>query len=924
MTFERHKAVKWHRDVPGARWFKTDLHVHTIDDHQGGRAKRPADLTGSLESKEVITEYARQFLRSAVKNGVQVLGLTPHSPCVGAGTETSAVWRIVEEWNSGDDDDGRPFREKIFAVFPGFEPSLKQGKAGLHLLFLFDPEIGRHHYLKAFDIAMGGVSPWEGNELQLSSKSAEKTFHDLREWHQRVAPRTSDGGYGWSYIVLAPHIDSDKGLFDAQKAQVLELFQHENVAGLELGDEKLPQDTEKNRRWLIKGMVEHRQAFFHSSDAYSVDGIGKRYTWMKLASPRIEALRQAFVANDSRMRIAYDKDADGNLQEIADPPDVTKQGRQWLKSVTVEGGASFFRTVGSTETSCRFDLSPDLTCIIGGSMTGKSTFLDGLRVHIGAPLPSDDVLESQVKARGKNGFLAGSPAITLDCPGEDPTAPPREQWPAKFYTQNELQRLAQQPRAVEDILARLAPPSETSDIQDREENLRTLDKELVRTARHLAKLDEDVADAEQACERSRTAADELAAFADAGIEDIRHASSALHRWREIADAAKRVAANLGRTRTSAKSVDLLEADDSMAKVLSCAAMEQHANDLRERWSRVHDLLDSASGELDAVSKASGVMVSALAAHEGHVREEVNRKLADRGLDGARINEFQALSGRASLLDSYQANLDQLLKKCDDLEREFEASLKDRKELVDEQRNAFDRVVEKVSAEHAGRISARRLDNGERGPLERFLRELKQRGVTRWWNESPEARRLSPTELLVATVTDKLAEVGMSSAVQATFRECLSRSKQRELAAIRCPDRYVIELRMDDGDYRPLDDLSGGQRVSVLLSLLLETNDRRPLVIDQPEDELDNRFLFDTVLPVLKGLKGRRQIIVATHNANIVVNGDADIVIQLEATASRGRIAVAGAIEEPAVRDAIVRTVDGGDEAFRLRRLKYGF
>ena len=96
------------------------------------------------------------------------------------------------------------------------------------------------------------------------------------------------------------------------------------------------------------------------------------------------------------------------------------------------------------------------------------------------------------------------------------------------------------------------------------------------------------------------------------------------------------------------------------------------------------------------------------------------------------------------------------------------------------------------------------------------------------------------------------------------------------------------------------------------------------MIDQPEDELDNRFLFDTVLPALKRLKGRRQIIVATHNANIVVNGDADQVIQLEATSNHGRDAEAGAIEDPAVRDAIVRTVDGGDDAFRLRRLKYGY
>ena len=110
---------------------------------------------------------------------------------------------------------------------------------------------------------------------------------------------------------------------------------------------------------------------------------------------------------------------------------------------------------------------------------------------------------------------------------------------------------------------------------------------------------------------------------------------------------------------------------------------------------------------------------------------------------------------------------------------------------------------------------------------------------------------------------------MSPAVQKTFIEQLTPSKRRELAALRCRDKYVLEFKMDDGGYRLLNDLSGGQRVNLLLSLLLETNDERPLVIDQPEDELDNRFLFETMLPALKRLKGRRQIIVATHNANIV-------------------------------------------------------
>lgn len=99
------------------------------------------------------------------------------------------------------------------------------------------------------------------------------------------------------------------------------------------------------------------------------------------------------------------------------------------------------------------------------------------------------------------------------------------------------------------------------------------------------------------------------------------------------------------------------------------------------------------------------------------------------------------------------------------------------------------------------------------------------------------------------------------------------------------------------------------QVSLLLSLLLHAEVDRPLVIDQPEDELDNEYLLGTVLPSLRNLKGRRQIIFATHNPNIVVNGDADQVICLKADHECGWIHAAGAIEEPAVRRAIVDTVE---------------
>ena len=544
MRFVRRGAGNWHEEIPGARWFKADLHIHTIDDLAGKRAKLPPGLGGPPKSDAELAEYARVLLRSAVERGVRVLGLTPHSPRATGGA-ISAVWSIVEEWNEGADDDGIPFREKVYGVFPGFEPALKQGSCGLHLLFLFDPEVGREKYLRAFDLVMGGVEAWQDGTLQLSNRNAEDAFGELRAFHDRECPEDNGERSRWRHIVLAPHIEAENGLLGAQKAQVLKLFQHGEVAGLELGDEKLPEDHVKNREWLPKGMAANHQTFFHGSDAYSVDEIGRRHTWLKLASPRIEALRQAFIASDSRIRIGYERDANGTLTEIGHPPDVTVNERPWLKSVTVAGGASFFNTTNKDVDGTRFDLNPDLTCIIGGSMTGKSTLLDGLRLYIDAPLPQDDGIKKQVEARGRQRFLGGSAAVNLDCPGQDPTASHHERWPAVFFAQNELQRLAQEPDAVEELLARLVP-SEIQGIQERQARLSGADRELRGAAKRLAKLDEDLTEAEQAFERTGKAVVELSAFSQAGVEKLHQASRELRRWRESAEVSDELQTNLDR------------------------------------------------------------------------------------------------------------------------------------------------------------------------------------------------------------------------------------------------------------------------------------------------------------------------------------------------------------------------------------------
>lgn len=127
------------------------------------------------------------------------------------------------------------------------------------------------------------------------------------------------------------------------------------------------------------------------------------------------------------------------------------------------------------------------------------------------------------------------------------------------------------------------------------------------------------------------------------------------------------------------------------------------------------------------------------------------------------------------------------------------------------------------------------------------------------------------------------------------------------------------------NFKKLSQLSKGQRATALLLILLADSDK-PLVIDQPEDDLDNRFVYDGVVKQLRKLKGRRQIIASTHNANIPVLGDAELVLTLQASSHHADLDLdtVGSLDIVSVRKNIENILEGGAEAFSSRRRIYGF
>jgi ATPase subunit of ABC transporter with duplicated ATPase domains len=144
----------------------------------------------------------------------------------------------------------------------------------------------------------------------------------------------------------------------------------------------------------------------------------------------------------------------------------------------------------------------------------------------------------------------------------------------------------------------------------------------------------------------------------------------------------------------------------------------------------------------------------------------------------------------------------------------------------------------------------------------------------------------------------------------------------ELETLFPEDKIEISLKVN-GEYKKIDGLSAGQKATALL-LLLFAREENPLIIDQPEEDLDNRFIYEDVVKTLRDMKGKRQLIIATHNANIPVLGDSELIIVLESEAGRCKIIDRGSIDKESIRQGVKNIMEGGEEAFMRRAGKYGY
>ena len=135
------------------------------------------------------------------------------------------------------------------------------------------------------------------------------------------------------------------------------------------------------------------------------------------------------------------------------------------------------------------------------------------------------------------------------------------------------------------------------------------------------------------------------------------------------------------------------------------------------------------------------------------------------------------------------------------------------------------------------------------------------------------------------------------------------------------DRPEIRFRRPDGSYAPLAELSTGQKATAFLVMTLCEGDT-PIIVDQPEDSLDIRSIWDDMCLRLRRSKRSRQFIFTTHNSSLAVASDSDKFVVLKADAHRAEVAMAGAIDGEDVRRHVIELLEGGEDTYFLKQRKY--
>lgn len=891
----------------GAAFYRADLHLHTV-----GVSRDVSDKSMTVEG---IIEKARE-------RDIALIAITDHNAIdsVEAAVEKGAAHDVV--------------------VLAGVELSTAEG----HLLAYFDPA------------DLGAFSTWFG-KLDFSKDDETGERYLLSPMHDVASNIAAVGG-----IAIPAHINRKKNgcLHKAPTKSLDALICSAAIAGLEIDgpdefeffssdDKETGSSVRKERlkkRLKALGDVEGpRLPKLLFSDAHALDRIGRnrngveRLTRIKMSRPSFDGFRRALQDPDARIRL------EERLPE------------------------SYPRLIGARMLGGFLDgvdiaFSPNLTCLIGGRGAGKSTALEATRCACLSEAHEREMEDEEETGWPDSVQLIYQDAFqevhylersaggeTMSFTGED--AVPMSV-AVEGYDQDRIAKIIRGYRTEPGLLGAFL--DSFADLDAHAARLSELQGKLADNAAELTPVADAATRKKEAEKRLKEAQAKLKVIEKSKLKKALQWARLLERERALRSALS------ARLESLRRDIDGLEVALDIAGLISDAEItdlaETPGKDLlagKDGTPGLVSLVEKLETELSSwkdegslsLSKALQEIEPKVAEwddYETRVKARITKiadELRDQGVN-PNMGELNRLTGdEAEAKTAIRSANDDLI--TEERLREIRRDLL--KDFKSEQAARYFKRAEATKrltkllndSLKSFRVKIAFRQGAEARDYEDWLRSVMGQRISRSGRPASFCRKTHPIALArmmrkkqtlkIAGLKDDAGSTyfgGQDDAEE--FIASVSAAALDDLESIVVSDLPEITLSAKvQGEVRtiPFDNLSFGQKASILLGALLFSEDDQPLIIDQPEDHLDSAFIFETIVTNLRQVKEKRQVILATHNANIAVLGDAELIAPLQGYDGRGVVRDVGSVDDGKTSKRACAILEGGASAYLRRGEMYG-
>lgn len=931
------------------KWWKCDLQLAT----PAWRFTMPADEPYDLMTSEGRRAFAARYAETLAAKGLDVIAISDHN---------TGAWI---------DDIKAAANERGISVFPACEVTTGTGADGVHIIVI--GSLGKTSH--DFDLLLAGTLGFDHEHPRFRTDDSGQVPSSSGKTILQILNDLPD-----DYLVVAPHVFGDNGLASGVTARGdirWKALHHERLGALDPGDCSDPTGDSFNdrfrRRELDQFPALKEIAFVSTSDAYRLEDIGRRFCWIRMEEPSLEGLRQAFL--DPRARIICDWDSRLAGYEAGNPNNV-KQG--WIESLALGG------VLGNSRSGFEIDLHPGLNVIIGGRGSGKSTVVAAIRqLYAGlATLPdsvrqeaerfADSIFQNaELKARHRvsasqerqqASWTLGAGPLTQANGNPDVQTDFR----VRVVNQKELfERVSYDPHDpfaasrsflafVDEGLGLLRQESPLPGSWWR--RLRDAGAAWTEAIREQVDFRTDMAQLPGIRAKIRQLEAQVSAFDSPDSRMRRERNDTALKERDALSDRERAVRNFLDSVGRLAAPPPLLTDEPRPSGLgpeataAAASLETIANETRQRLVGV---VEQASGDVDQwrlaldISPWGMAVQAAVADSEAYLTD-----LKAQGIDPETFVQLKNELARQRSLESELAGKDVAREAIDqrvvDGWLALQTLLAERRQLRTDLLTSVSVKSGKLRFElrhHRDTIGWAQVVRDRLGlRSDGFLEDVPTLANWIWGSVDDATMEARWLVWRTAMTTGEVSTLAQAAELRSTWERRLQSLDQslRLLLAAEAPDDVVqISFLRDGGnpevvaDWQDISQGSPGQRTAAMLGFVLHHGDE-PLVLDQPEDDLDTEWISKLVVTELRASRWTRQIIAITHNANIPVNGDAERVVVLENV--NGSIQVresskemdgqtiqikhCGAIEVDLVRNDIQNILEGGVRAFMQRERKY--